>query len=84
MRIFVHWLLLNAQFAALTLFVEPAEIDAAREASPGIEPPAGPGDLILLAGKGHESSIFYGSEKQPWDEARVAREALAAAGWSDA
>ena len=31
-RIFVHWLLLNAQFAALTLFVEPAEIDAAREA----------------------------------------------------
>ena len=48
-RIFVHWLLLNAQFAALTLFVEPAEIDAAREASPGIEPPAGPGDLIRMA-----------------------------------
>ncbi len=42
---------------------------------------AGEGDVILLAGKGHEESIFYGSEKRPWDDRVAAREALAAAGW---
>jgi UDP-N-acetylmuramoyl-L-alanyl-D-glutamate--2,6-diaminopimelate ligase len=41
-------------------------------------------DAILLAGKGHEASIFYGSDKRPWDDRRVAREALAAAGWGPA
>jgi len=39
------------------------------------------GDMILLAGKGHEASIFYGTEKRPWNEAAVARQALAAAGF---
>jgi UDP-N-acetylmuramoyl-L-alanyl-D-glutamate--2,6-diaminopimelate ligase len=39
------------------------------------------GDVILLAGKGHETSIFYGTDKLPWDDRVVAREALAAAGW---
>ena len=39
------------------------------------------GDLVLLAGKGHETSIFYGTDKLPWDDRVVAREALAAAGW---
>lgn len=39
------------------------------------------GDVILLAGKGHEQSIFYGTEKLPWDDREVARQALAAAGW---
>jgi len=39
------------------------------------------GDVILLAGKGHESSIIYGTEKRPWDDREVAREALGAAGW---
>ncbi len=43
---------------------------------------AAPGDVILLAGKGHETSIFYGTEKRPWDDAGAAREALAAAGWA--
>ena len=42
------------------------------------------GDIVLLAGKGHEASIFYGSEKRPWDDRTVAREALADAGWGDA
>ena len=45
---------------------------------------AGQGDVILLAGKGHEASIFYGTEKRPWSDAEAAREALAAAGWTDA
>jgi UDP-N-acetylmuramoyl-L-alanyl-D-glutamate--2,6-diaminopimelate ligase len=40
------------------------------------------GDVVLLAGKGHEASIFYGTEKRPWDDREAAREALAAAGWS--
>ncbi len=41
---------------------------------------ARPGDCVLLAGKGHERSIIWGREKRPWDEAAVAREALAAFG----
>lgn len=42
---------------------------------------AGPGDCVLLAGKGHETSIIWGFEHRPWDEARVAREELAALGF---
>jgi UDP-N-acetylmuramoyl-L-alanyl-D-glutamate--2,6-diaminopimelate ligase len=38
------------------------------------------GDVILLAGKGHEQTIIYGTEGRPWDEKTVAREALRAAG----
>ncbi|HKW79190.1 MAG TPA: UDP-N-acetylmuramoyl-L-alanyl-D-glutamate--2,6-diaminopimelate ligase [Candidatus Limnocylindria bacterium] len=37
---------------------------------------AGPGDTVLLAGKGHEASIIVGEEKMPWDEAGAARTAL--------
>jgi UDP-N-acetylmuramoyl-L-alanyl-D-glutamate--2,6-diaminopimelate ligase len=43
---------------------------------------AEPGDCVVLAGKGHETSMIWGYEHRPWDEAQVAREALAAAGWS--
>ena len=39
------------------------------------------GDCVLLAGKGHERSIVWGAEERPWDEAAVAREALAELGW---
>jgi UDP-N-acetylmuramoyl-L-alanyl-D-glutamate--2,6-diaminopimelate ligase len=39
------------------------------------------GDVILLAGKGHEQSIINGTQKRPWDDRAAAREALAAAGW---
>ena len=38
---------------------------------------AGPGDTVLLAGKGHEQSIIWNGVKLPWDEATVAREELA-------
>jgi UDP-N-acetylmuramoyl-L-alanyl-D-glutamate--2,6-diaminopimelate ligase len=34
------------------------------------------GDVVLLAGKGHERSIIVGYEHTPWDEAAVARELL--------
>jgi UDP-N-acetylmuramoyl-L-alanyl-D-glutamate--2,6-diaminopimelate ligase len=39
------------------------------------------GDVVLLAGKGHEQSIIYGTERRPWDEREAARRALRAAGW---
>ena len=42
---------------------------------------AGAGDMVLLAGKGHEGSIFYANEKRWWDEREVARQELAAAGF---
>ena len=45
---------------------------------------ARPGDVVLLAGKGHEASILYGDGPIPWDEAAVAREALAAMGYGGA
>ena len=35
-----------------------------------------PGDCVLLAGKGHETSIIWGSEHVPWNEAAVAEEVL--------
>jgi UDP-N-acetylmuramoyl-L-alanyl-D-glutamate--2,6-diaminopimelate ligase len=56
-------------------------IDDRREAIAHAIGLAREGDLILLAGKGHETSIFYGTDKLPWDDRVVAREALAAAGW---
>ena len=34
---------------------------------------ARPGDMLLLAGKGHEGSIIYGTTKAWWDEREVAR-----------
>jgi UDP-N-acetylmuramoyl-L-alanyl-D-glutamate--2,6-diaminopimelate ligase len=42
---------------------------------------AGRGDVILLAGKGHEKNIIYGTEGRWWDEKEVARRALRAAGY---
>ncbi len=42
---------------------------------------ARPGDVILLAGKGHEASIIYGTEKRWWDEKEVARRTLRDAGY---
>jgi len=38
---------------------------------------ARPGDLVLLAGKGHEQYQVIGDEQVPFDDAAVAREALA-------
>ena len=37
---------------------------------------AGPGDTILLAGKGHERSILIGRGKEPWDERAAAEAAI--------
>ena len=43
---------------------------------------ARPGDIVLLAGKGHERSIIWNGEKIPWDEPAMAAQALRAAGYS--
>jgi UDP-N-acetylmuramoyl-L-alanyl-D-glutamate--2,6-diaminopimelate ligase len=39
---------------------------------------ARPGDLVLIAGKGHEDYQVIGKEKQPFDDRAVAREAIKA------
>jgi UDP-N-acetylmuramoyl-L-alanyl-D-glutamate--2,6-diaminopimelate ligase len=42
---------------------------------------ARPGDIVLLAGKGHEQTLARASGPIPWDEAAVARAALNALGY---
>jgi UDP-N-acetylmuramoyl-L-alanyl-D-glutamate--2,6-diaminopimelate ligase len=42
---------------------------------------AGPGDLVLLLGKGHENSIIYAKETRPFDEFAEAEKALAEQGY---
>jgi UDP-N-acetylmuramoyl-L-alanyl-D-glutamate--2,6-diaminopimelate ligase len=42
---------------------------------------ARPGDVVLLLGKGHETSIEYADGKHPWNEVAEARAALRALGW---
>ncbi len=42
---------------------------------------ARPGDIVLLAGKGHERAIIGPDGEQPWDEAAVATELLAEMGY---
>lgn len=42
---------------------------------------AGPGDVVLVAGKGHETSIERDGVRHPWSETAAVRRALAARGW---
>jgi len=56
-------------------------IDDRREAVAEAIRRAQPDDTVLLAGKGHESSIIVGETKRPYDEAATARDALRAAGF---
>jgi UDP-N-acetylmuramoyl-L-alanyl-D-glutamate--2,6-diaminopimelate ligase len=56
-------------------------IDDRREAIGHAIGQARPGDVVLLAGKGHEHCIIYGTERRWWDEREVARDALRAAGF---
>jgi UDP-N-acetylmuramoyl-L-alanyl-D-glutamate--2,6-diaminopimelate ligase len=44
---------------------------------------ARPGDVVLLAGKGHERSILGPDGPAPWDEVRAAREALRSLGYGE-
>jgi UDP-N-acetylmuramoyl-L-alanyl-D-glutamate--2,6-diaminopimelate ligase len=58
--------------------VEVLGIPDRREAIAAAFAQAHPGDVVLLAGKGHETTILYADHAIPWDEAAVARELLAA------
>ena len=42
---------------------------------------AQPGDVVLVAGKGHESGQTAGGVTLPFDDRVVAREELGALGW---
>ena len=53
-----------------------------REAIAAAFEAAQPGDVVVLAGKGHERSIIGPDGEHPWDERRVAMELLEAAGHS--
>ena len=44
---------------------------------------ARPGDVVVLAGKGHEKTIETAAGEQPWDEAAAARAAIRAAAGQD-
>jgi UDP-N-acetylmuramoyl-L-alanyl-D-glutamate--2,6-diaminopimelate ligase len=55
-------------------FVVPERRDAIRRALAF----AAPGDLVLLAGKGHERTLERRTETLPWDEVEEARAALTA------
>ena len=58
--------------AGKTFVTEPDRRDAIRRAVALAEP----GDLILLAGKGHERTLERRSETLPWDEVAEAKAAL--------
>jgi UDP-N-acetylmuramoyl-L-alanyl-D-glutamate--2,6-diaminopimelate ligase len=45
---------------------------------------ARPGDVVLLAGKGHERGILYADHELPWDERAVAERLLAEQGFGGA
>ncbi len=59
------------------LLLEPDRRKAIREAMRR----AGPGDAVLLLGKGHEGSIIYSGGSLPWNEEEVAKEELRALGY---
>jgi UDP-N-acetylmuramoyl-L-alanyl-D-glutamate--2,6-diaminopimelate ligase len=40
------------------------------------------GDVVVIAGKGHESGQVFADHTEPFDDRIVVREALAAAGWT--
>jgi UDP-N-acetylmuramoyl-L-alanyl-D-glutamate--2,6-diaminopimelate ligase len=42
------------------------------------------GDVVLVAGKGHEPYVIVGTEYLPWDDRQVAREVLSELGWEAA
>jgi UDP-N-acetylmuramoyl-L-alanyl-D-glutamate--2,6-diaminopimelate ligase len=42
---------------------------------------ARPGDVVLLAGKGHEQRMVVNTERRPWNDARVASEVLSDLGF---
>jgi UDP-N-acetylmuramoyl-L-alanyl-D-glutamate--2,6-diaminopimelate ligase len=61
---------------SVSLIVEP---DRARAIAAGVAL-AGPGDVLLVAGKGHETTQTVGDRVTPFDDRQAVRAALRAAG----
>ena len=57
------------------------EVEDRREAIAEAFRRATGGDIVVVAGKGHETSMIYGTESRPWDDRDVAREELARLGY---
>jgi UDP-N-acetylmuramoyl-L-alanyl-D-glutamate--2,6-diaminopimelate ligase len=57
------------------------EIEDRREAIAEALRRAEAGDIVVVAGKGHEKSIVYGTEARPWDDREVTRAELAKLGY---
>jgi UDP-N-acetylmuramoyl-L-alanyl-D-glutamate--2,6-diaminopimelate ligase len=74
----------GAESAGLRRDVDVLGIPDRREAIAAAFERARRGDIVLLAGKGHEPTILYADHAIPWDEASVARETLAAMGFDGA
>ena len=53
------------------------EVAGRREAIRAAIAEAGPGDIVLLAGKGHEQGQIVGDKVLPFDDVAVAREEAA-------
>ena len=52
------------------------EIDDRAQAIQRAVDDADPGDLVLIAGKGHERSLCFGTEETPWSDHKAVAEAL--------
>ncbi|MGQ0590354.1 MAG: UDP-N-acetylmuramoyl-L-alanyl-D-glutamate--2,6-diaminopimelate ligase [Sphingosinicella sp.] len=63
--------------AILTGAPAATEVAGRREAIQAAVAEAGPGDIILLAGKGHEQGQIVGDQVLPFDDVSVARECAA-------
>ena len=64
--------------AVLEACPEGEEIGERAEAIQAAVEELGPGDLLLIAGKGHERGQIVGNVTRPFDDAAVARDAVAA------
>lgn len=71
----------HAESAGRQRGIDFLEIEDRREAIATALAMARYGDIVVIAGKGHEKSIVYGTEAIPWDDREVAREELAKLGY---
>jgi UDP-N-acetylmuramoyl-L-alanyl-D-glutamate--2,6-diaminopimelate ligase len=58
------------------------EIGDRREAIAAAIADLGPGDLLCIAGKGHETGQIIGGETYPFDDAAIAREIAGSGSWN--
>ncbi|MGI8925298.1 MAG: UDP-N-acetylmuramoyl-L-alanyl-D-glutamate--2,6-diaminopimelate ligase [Tepidiformaceae bacterium] len=78
----VHEIGRHAASAGRTPGTDFIEIEDRREAIAAALGRAKAGDIVVIAGKGHEQSIVYAEGSRPWDDREVAREELARLGFT--